>query len=171
VLVTFRKLVEQRLASWEAVRGKRTRVPGTAMALGRGDLPHDLIQLVVESALRIEHGFWGCVADGATFKSLGRKRTRPGRAVIASHRADLDRGERLVGEHVGAWRAGAPTPAATALGEMERLWRALPDGGTIVVEWPSGRVVESSAPSPAVGVEESAKQAFLAGRRQSSGPA
>ena len=139
--VTFRKLIEERIATWEAVRGKRSRVPGAAMALGRSDLPHDLIQLVVESALGIEHGFWGCVADGATFKSLGRKRTRPGRAVIASHRDDLRDAEKLVGRHVKAWRAGTATPVAAALDEMDRRWRVVTDGGALVVDWPSGTLV------------------------------
>ena len=39
--VTFYKQTEKRLSYWEAVRGKRTRVPGSAMALGRGGMPHD----------------------------------------------------------------------------------------------------------------------------------
>lgn len=83
MLVTFHKLAEKRLSTWEAVRGRRTQIPATAMALGRGDLPHDLGQMIVEASLGIEHGFWGCVAQGASFKSLGRKRTRPGRARAA----------------------------------------------------------------------------------------
>ena len=31
------------------------------MAAG-GDLPHDLYTFVIEDALDIEHGFWGCLA-------------------------------------------------------------------------------------------------------------
>ena len=59
------------------------------MASG-GDLPHDLYTFVIEDALGIEYGFWGCVAAGATFKTLGRKRTPQGKAVIARHLEDLD---------------------------------------------------------------------------------
>lgn len=139
--VTFRKLIEKRISTWDAVAGKRSHIPGTSMALGRGDLPHDLTQLIVESSLGIEHGFWGCVAKGATFKSLRRKRTRAGRAVIASHRKDLRDAENVVFQHVHAWNTGSATPVATALDEMDRRWRLLPDGGTIVVDWPSGRLV------------------------------
>jgi hypothetical protein len=50
------------------------------MAAG-GDLPHDLVTFVIEDALAIEHGFWGCVAAGATFRTLGRRRTPQGREV------------------------------------------------------------------------------------------
>jgi hypothetical protein len=55
--VTFlRHETKGRLAcSWEALRGKRTRVPGPYMGVGR-DLPHDLAQYVVEAAAEVEHG-------------------------------------------------------------------------------------------------------------------
>ena len=36
------------------------------MASGRGDLPHDLAQFVVESTLELHHGFWGLLANGAS---------------------------------------------------------------------------------------------------------
>jgi hypothetical protein len=72
VEVTFYRLAEQRLSYWEAVRAKRTRVPGSMMALGRGGMPHDLQQLVVEATLGLDRGFWGSVAGGATFRSTGR---------------------------------------------------------------------------------------------------
>jgi len=141
VEVTFTKLVEKRAATWEAVRAKRTRVPGTAMALGRGDLPHDLVQIIVEATLGLEKGFWGSVASGATFKSTGRKRTRPGRAVIAANRAAIAEAEGIVGEHHGRWRTGAPTPTAARFDELSRLWDGLGDGGQLRVEWPSLRVL------------------------------
>ena len=62
------------------------------MAAG-ADLPHDLATFVIEQALGIERGFWGCVAAGATFRSLGRRRTAPGVEVIRRHRAQLDDAE------------------------------------------------------------------------------
>lgn len=145
VRVTFWKLVEEHCSYWEAVVGKRTRVPGTCMALGRpdGGLPHDLLQLVVEGAVGLDRGFWGSVAAGATFRSTGRKRTRPGRAVIAGNRPEIVASEHVVGEHVRRWTAGEPTPAAAALDEHLARWRDLGDGEGLVVEWPSLALVET----------------------------
>jgi len=37
--VTFRKLVERRLAQWEAADGTRKHIPGCAAALGRVACP------------------------------------------------------------------------------------------------------------------------------------
>jgi hypothetical protein len=43
-----------------------------------GRAPHDLVHFVVEGSLELSQGFWGCVAEGAEFKSLelvaGRRR-------------------------------------------------------------------------------------------------
>lgn len=117
-----------------AWRPPRTRVPGTTMAAG-GDLPHDLATFVIEQALGIEHGFWGCVAEGATFKTLGRRRTPQGRAVIARHRDALVRSERVVNEVYGAWKQAEPTAAGTALDEMLERWRALCEGEELVLTW------------------------------------
>lgn len=106
------------------------------MAAG-GDVPHDLATFVVEEALGIEHGFWGCVAEGATFRSLRRKRTEPGTAVIRRHADALDRAEATVNEHYFAWRRGEPTPVSAELDEACRAWRALPGGGELVLRWPT----------------------------------
>jgi hypothetical protein len=137
VQVTFRKLVEQRCSYWVAVRGKRTVIPGTAMALGRGDMPHDLTQRVVEAAVGLKFGFWGCVAAGATFKSTGRKRTKPGRAIIAQHQDELRQTEIITGQHVAQWRAGQDTAVARELSRMARLWDSLDEHDELVVDWPS----------------------------------
>jgi len=136
VEVTFYRFTEGRVSYWEAVRGKRTRVPGSTMALGRGGMPHDLVQLVVEATLGLDRGFWGSVATGATFRSTGRKRTRPGRAVISRNKADLDESEHVAGDHVRAWAAGEPTPCAAALDAMAERWDALGDGEGLVTTWP-----------------------------------
>lgn len=111
------------------------------MALGRGGLPHDLIQLAVEGAVGLRFGFWGCVAQGATFNSLGRKRTKPGRAVIAQHKHDVDAAEGIVGAHFSAWEAGQPTPATEVLDRLSAAWDALGDGEGLTVEWPSLRIL------------------------------
>ena len=37
---------------------------------GGADLPHDLVHAVVETALPIPDGVWGCVADGVVWGSM-----------------------------------------------------------------------------------------------------
>ena len=137
VRLTFYKLVEKRVSTWNAVRGRRSFVPGTTMSLGRGGLPHDLVQLLVEGTLGLDRGFWGSVASGATFRSTGRKRTRPGRAVIVQNRRQLDEAEHVVGDHVGRWVAGSPTPCRQVLDDFEERWRSLGDGEGMVIDWPT----------------------------------
>ncbi len=105
------------------------------MAAG-GDLPHDLYTFVIEEALGIEHGFWGCVAAGATFKTLGRKRTPQGNAVIARHLDALASAEARVNDVYFAWRAGRSTPLDQQLDSMLERWRSVPDGGELTLEWP-----------------------------------
>lgn len=130
--VTFHK--RGRGCGWTALRPPRSVVPGPTMAAG-GDLPHDLYTFVIEDALEIEHGFWGCIAAGATFKTLGRKRTPQGKAVIARHLDDLDAAEARVNEIYFAWREGKPTELTDELDEMLARWRALPDGGDLELDW------------------------------------
>lgn len=132
--VTFHK--RDRTCGWTALRPPRTVVPGPTMAAG-GDLPHDLYTFVIEDALGLEHGFWGCVAAGATFKTLGRKRTPQGRAVIARHVDDLEVAEAKVNEVYFTWRAGDPTDLDDALDTMLARWRQLPDGADLALEWPA----------------------------------
>ena len=146
--VTFYKLTERRVSYWEAVRGKRTRVPGSMMALGRGGMPHDLLQLIVEASLGLDRGFWGSVASGATFRSTGRKRTRPGRQVIRENRDELDRAEVVAQQHVGRWLAGRPTPCAAAFDELGPRWDALGDGDGITVRWPDLAVLGTATYQP-----------------------
>ena len=135
--VTFFKFVENRCSYWEAVRAKRSKVPGTPMALGRGGMPHDLLQMLVEGTVGIADGFWGSVAAGATFKSTGRKRTKPGRAVIAHNRFGIDRAEHVVGEHLRRWTQGEPTACAEVLNSYAGRWAALDDREGLAIEWPS----------------------------------
>lgn len=104
------------------------------MAVG-GDLPHDLYTFVIEEALGLEHGFWGCIAAGATFRTTGRKRTPQGKAVIQRHLAELDAAEAAVNSTYFAWRAGTPTELDAVLDSMLDRWRALRDGDELVLEW------------------------------------
>ena len=130
--ITFRRI--GRACAWTALRPPRSVVPGPTMAAG-GDLPHDLYHFVIEDALDLEFGFWGCVAHGATFSTLGRKRTPQGKAVIAEHRDELDDAEATVNDIYFAWRAGRPTPLDHELDAMLERWRALPEGDELVVDW------------------------------------
>jgi hypothetical protein len=133
--VAFYKVDDGRLCAWVATPPKRRRFQGSTMASGR-DLPHDLAQFVVERTLGIQRGFWGLVAKGATFKSVpGRRRTRPGQELIRAHRAALNAAEDLVNAHVGAWRAGASTPAGHVLDATLARWRALPVGEELRLDW------------------------------------
>jgi hypothetical protein len=104
------------------------------MAAGR-NLPHDLSTFVVEAELGLASGFWGCVAAGATFRSLPRRRTEEGRQVIRQHVADLDQAEAVVGAEVRAWDRGERPPTAPALDAMLARWRALSPGDGLVVDW------------------------------------
>lgn len=113
--VTFHK--RGRTCGWTAVRPPRSVVPGPSMAAG-GDLPHDLYTFVIEEALGIPFGFWGCVAAGATFKTLGRKVTPQGKAVIRKHAQDLDAAEERVNDIYFKWRAGQPTQLDEQLNAM-----------------------------------------------------
>ena len=131
--VTFRRV--GRGCTWTALRPPRTKVPGPTMAAG-GDLPHDLYTFVIERALGLRYGFWGCVAAGATFKTLGRKRTPQGKAVITRHLAELDAAEAQVNEIYFAWRAGRSTALDRELDAMLTRWRELPDGGEFTLDWP-----------------------------------
>jgi hypothetical protein len=121
---------------WEAIRGKRTRVPGSVMAAGH-DLPHDLAQYVIEAATHYENGFWELVAKGATFKSTGRKLTKPGRAVIADHRGALIGSEQLAGEYLQRWKSGESSPVSDALNAAFQQWQQLDSSERLAFTWPS----------------------------------
>jgi hypothetical protein len=123
-------------SAWEATRGKRTRVPGTIMAAGKG-IPHDLAQYIIEAATGYPNGFWGLIAKGATFKSTGRRRTKPGRAVIADHRAELAGAEKLAGMHLALWKAGDASPVSDALSRALEQWKELSAGDRLAFDWPS----------------------------------
>lgn len=57
--------------------GVSYRLKGVAHAFA---IPHDLAHFVVEKTLRLDRGFWACVADGAVFKTMdyiaGRRKPR-----------------------------------------------------------------------------------------------
>ena len=135
--VTFWKVESgMRACQWVADRGKRRLVPGPAMPYGRG-LPHDLVQYVIEATRGQELGCGGLGGAGATFRSTGGRRTKPGRALIAAHRADLDAGEKVAGAHEAAWREGRRTSSTEALERVAEQWDAMVEGDRLVFEWPA----------------------------------
>ncbi len=97
--------------------------------------------MIVEASLGLDRGFWGSVAAGATFKSTGRKRTRPGRAVIAANRQTIGEAEGIVAEHLFRWQHGLATPTTRHFDELSRQWDRLADGEGLTVEWPTLRVL------------------------------
>jgi hypothetical protein len=173
VQVTFVKPSEKhRLCAWTAVRGRRTVVPGTVMAAGAG-LPHDLAQYVVEATFGVTTGFWGLVARGATFKSTGRRITRPGRALVIAHRTTLDAAERLAGEHVSRWRDGRPTKAAAPLSAALDAWHQLELGDGLVFRWqePTGEIVpDADSGTTDLGAERLKRPSGRGGSRNRDSP-
>jgi hypothetical protein len=131
------------VAGWDASRNKRTRVPGAVMAAGKS-IPHDLAQYVIEASAGYRNGFWDLVAHGATFKSTGRRRTKPGRAVIAAHRDELAGAEALAGLHMAHWKARRPSPVTDNLDRALVQWNELLPGQRLLFTWPSaqGSIVE-----------------------------
>ena len=134
--VTFFKPSEKhRLCVWTAIRGKRTVVPGTVMAAGAG-LPHDLAQYVVEATFGVATGFWGLVARGATFKSTGRRVTKPGRAARRGPPRQPRRGRATGGRARRPMAEGRPTEAAAPLSAALEAWQRLQLGDGLVFHWP-----------------------------------
>jgi hypothetical protein len=102
------------------------------MAAG-ADIPHDLATFVIEQALGLRHGFWGCVSEGATFRTTGRKRTEAGKAVIKRHLHDLDEAEAKVNDVYFTWRGGGHTPVNHVLDQMRARWRNLGEHEELVL--------------------------------------
>ena len=81
--------------------------------------PHDLVHFAVESALELGEGLWGCIAEGAEFKSFehvsGRRRPHAGersREILRAARRQLTTAEVLAGAverlaHTG-WQSDLP---------------------------------------------------------------
>jgi hypothetical protein len=144
--IFFQRSGDGRLCSWRAELPGRRRIMGSTMAArsGHTDLPHDLAQFVVEAGLGLEHGFWNLVANGASFRSLGRRPTRPGRQLIAAYRIELNQAERTVNTQVQAWRDRRTTPVGPGLNAMLARWRALGPGEELAVDWPTRRLPRPS---------------------------
>jgi hypothetical protein len=70
------------------------------------------------------------------FESMRRRSTKPGRRVIATHRAELVQSENLANAHLALWRAGETNPVTVALDDALEKWRSLSRGDRLVFEWP-----------------------------------
>jgi hypothetical protein len=149
VRVVFEKH-KRGLCTWTAYPPKRRPVTARGGgSTGHNPLPHDLAQLIVERELDLPFGFWGCVAAGASFRTLvpgGRKRTKPGVAVIKAHVEEIDRAEHLFHQHVGRWLRGEETSAKEALDEALLQWQAVKEHGSMELDFPfdSWRVAASA---------------------------
>jgi hypothetical protein len=75
----------------------------------------------------------------ATFKSTGRKRTKPGRVVIAANRKEIGDSEHLAGHHLASWYGGEQTRVTAALNAAVKQWRRLRANARLVFEWPNPR--------------------------------
>ncbi len=154
--MTFRRMADRR-----PVETLVERDDGVVFAMrgagGGTDLPHDLVHAVVETALPLADGIWGCVADGVVWGSMrhvsGRrpphsaerseqlKRKRHEAVQRAENVADLvgrlARGEQLLPDQVAA--SGLPAErigtAVDAVRDAARRWAALPVGERWVLEW------------------------------------
>lgn len=160
------RMTFQRMADRRPVETVIERDDGVVFAMrgagGGADLPHDLVHAVVESALPLADGVWGCVADGVVWGSMrhvsGR---RPPHAAQRSDRLQRERAEavRLAeglahvvervarGAEILPGELAAPgiprermASAVEAVREAARRWTALPVGECWVWEWtPAGR--------------------------------
>ncbi len=149
--VEFWRDDEARVAGWDVMLPGRRPVRGSTMGLGSGLTSHDLVQFVVEAVTNSRNGFWGLVSQGATFRSMKKTRTKPGRAVIAKNRSALDDSEKIAAMHVASWRGGERTPVTIALTKSARQFQQLQPGDRLVFHWPSaeGQIVRrAQATSP-----------------------
>ncbi len=144
--VEFWRDDEARVAGWDVMLPGRRPVRGSTMGLGSGLTSHDLVQFVIEAVTNYRNGFWGLVSQGATFRSMKKTATKPGRAVIAKNRSALDESEKIAGMHVASWRRGERTPVTIALSKSAKQFQQLQPGDRLVFQWPSaeGHIVRRS---------------------------
>jgi hypothetical protein len=148
-----------------------TRPDGTSLSWdfpSYGDrLPHDLVHLVVEDGLGIDHGFWGLVAGGVEVRLIDNQATlvREGKPLVGQPGAeftDLRRAEEAVtlfgptgpGTDEVTLPAGV-SPAAVAstrrrLRQLGLRWRGLGDGGAITLTFPGTLTFPPTAGEPVV---------------------
>ena len=89
--------------------------------------PHDLVHFAVEGALELGEGVWGCIAEGAEFKSFehvsGRRRPHAGersRAILRRARRQLTTAEVLAGAVERLAQTGWQSDPPRVCREVER---------------------------------------------------
>ena len=82
--ITFTR-TDQGVCKASAVRGDGSTVAVVGSPGRREALPHDLAHYVVESELRLERGFWGCIAAGALLGVM----VTSGRQKMSRHHSRL----------------------------------------------------------------------------------
>jgi len=133
--VTFTKASDRdRWPVWVGQAGKR-RIEGSHLGSDPRHLPHDIVTLVVERELGITDGFFGTVAAGGTFRSMAKKKNKPGRAAIARNVPAIDAAEKRVNAVWADWLAGRDTACNAALDRAYREWMSLSPGGSMTLSW------------------------------------
>ena len=135
VEVTFTKAAHRKdFPIWVAQAGKR-RINGAGLGSDPRHLPHDIVTFVIEKQLGFKDGFFGTVAAGGTFRSMAKRKNKPGRAVIARHVPALTAAEHMVNQTWSDWLAKRDTPCNDALDRAYAEWRSLPPGGHVTLQW------------------------------------
>jgi hypothetical protein len=107
--------------------GVTLRIPGVGNPTW---IPHDLAHFIVEQALVLTRGFWGCVAGGAVFRGMiivsGRlppHAAARSRAIIKEMGQDGTEAEVLVGILVGIAQEGIDPRGPVARTRIADAWR------------------------------------------------
>jgi hypothetical protein len=135
VQVTFTKKAHTKdFPPWVARIGKST-VVGSHLGCEPDRLGHDLVTFVVERELGIDDGFFGTVAAGGTFRSMGKRRHAAGKQVIAHNRPGLTRAEGVVHRAWDDWLDGRDAPCNAALDAALAEWSSVLPGGSLTLDW------------------------------------
>lgn len=151
--IVFRKLPQNRHEIVVSDRkGPDVRLPARETAQV---IPHDLVHAGVETALGIADGFWGAIAEGATFEGFEpvqpSRHRRAGLKVLRRKGDAVMAAELKVGFVYRVWQGlpveGRGIPrlvslepsevqrATTALDEARTAWASLRDGEHITWSW------------------------------------
>jgi hypothetical protein len=110
----------------------------------RSVLMHDFIHYAVESAARLEGGFWGLLAGGRTLAEMAIVERFVG--ALSGATKDVPAAELIAGirRYAAAMDASVPSwlTEPVVVDAQERLrhlvgaWRATPAGGALELDWP-----------------------------------
>jgi len=173
--ITFRR-TDQGGCKASAVRDDGSTVAVISSVARKEALPHDLAHYVVESQLRLERGFWGCIAAGALLGVAvisGRQKMsrHHSRMLVKQAKGEGTEIENLVGIFMELARretgscGKTPFPdyllqegtkrfspnevrrTVTALLDAQRRWEALGPGESITLTWPVGLRAKKNRPA------------------------